>query len=270
MMRNSDFLRAVLLSALLLLLPAAAPAADDTVTNSIGMTFVRIPAGSFMMGSAPDEKLRNESEEQQPVIIAEPFYMQTTEVTRAQWWAVMGKKWLFPRKGPGNMPVAGVSWHDCRRFVRKLNQMEAATYRLPTEAQWEYASRAGTRTAYAWGDRIDCTDAMFANSPIKADRCVPTVKSRGLTPGRPAPVKSYAPNPWGLYDMHGNLWEWCRNCFSPSPEPGMEGNFECTRRVRRGGSWKSRAHHLRSANRAYAHPAVKFKTTGFRLIKEAP
>jgi formylglycine-generating enzyme required for sulfatase activity len=270
MMQNPYLLRAVLFLILFCPFLAHPGAAEEKITNSLGMTFVRIEAGTFQMGSPPDERFRNKSEKLHEVRIERPFYLQTTEVTRSQWWSVMGKKWLFPRKGPGSLPVTEVSWHNCRSFIRKLNKMEPGTYRLPTEAEWEYACRAGTRTAYSWGDTIDCSRAMFANSRLKADRCIPVVRSRGLSPNEPAPVRSYPPNPWGLYDMHGNVWEWCRDCFSGYPAPENPGRPECSRRVRRGGSWYSNAHNLRSANRAYAHPAAKFKTTGFRLVQEAP
>lgn len=268
-MRNSGFL-SILAFCALLVCCRAAPAADSTFTNELGMEFVYVAPGTFMMGSPADEPDRNQSEKQHRETIAEAFYMQATEVTIGQWQEVMGRRWLFSRKGPKDRPVTGVSWHDCRDFVQKLSRRLEGTYRLPTEAQWEYACRAGTQTVYSWGNEIDCTDAMFANSPVKSDRCVQTVKDRGLEPGAPAPVKSYPPNPWGIHDMHGNVWEWSRDCFDAYTRPEQKQNFSCSRRVRRGGSWYSNAHNLRSANRAWAHPASKFKTTGFRVIKEAP
>ncbi|MFP4257149.1 MAG: formylglycine-generating enzyme family protein [Desulfobacterales bacterium] len=259
---------AALVAACLLCTTAAAQ--QEKFTNSLGMKFVLIEPGTFMMGSPPDDPLGSESEVRQEIRIGEPFYIQTTEVTVGQWQAVMGKKWLFPRKGPADMPVTSVSWHDCRKFIDKLNQNSEHTYRLPTEAEWEYACRAGTQTSYSWGDEPDCTKAMYANSPLKTDDCVETVKSMGLETGEPAPVKTYPSNPWGLYDMHGNVWEWCRDCFDGDPGSGGNGSSSCSRRVRRGGSWYSSPYSLRSSNRAYAHPAAKFKTTGFRLVREAP
>lgn len=251
--------------------PAPAAAAEKhKFTNELGMEFVRIEPGTFMMGSPAGEPDRSESETLHRAVIEKPFYMQATEVTVGQWQAVMGKNWLFPRKGPADRPVTEVSWYDCRDFIKKLNRMTKETYRLPTEAEWEYACRAGMQTPYCWGEDIDCKKAMYANNPLKSGRCVETVKSMGLEPGAPAPVKTYPPNAWGLYDMHGNVWEWCMDCFDPYTRPGRRGNFECARRVRRGGSWYSNAHNLRCANRAYAHPAAKFRTTGFRLVKEVP
>ncbi|MFO7931386.1 MAG: formylglycine-generating enzyme family protein [Desulfosalsimonas sp.] len=248
----------------------AAAAEQETFTNSLGMKFVLIEPGTFIMGSPPDDPLGSESETWMETRINEPFYIQTTEVTIGQWQKVMGKKWLFPRKGAADMPVTNVSWHDCRDFIDKLNKKSPHTYRLPKEAEWEYACRAGTQTSYSWGDQPDCTKAMYANSPVKTDDCVDTVKSMGLETGAPAPVKTYPANPWGLYDMHGNVWEWCSDCFDRDRGAGESDDFSCSRRVRRGGSWYSSPYSLRSSNRAYAHPAAKFKTTGFRLVKEVP
>jgi formylglycine-generating enzyme required for sulfatase activity len=115
---------------------------------------------------------RNPSEVQHAVTITYPFYMQTTEVTVDQWRSVMGKRFLARKKGSGDMPVVKVSWYDCKKFIRKLNAMTGDLYMLPTEAQWEYAARAGSQTPYFWGSQIDCTRAMFANNSMKYDACV--------------------------------------------------------------------------------------------------
>ncbi|MCF8038099.1 MAG: formylglycine-generating enzyme family protein [Desulfohalobiaceae bacterium] len=254
----------------ILLLSARAEGQEKTLTNSLGMEFVLIEPGSFMMGSPEEEIHRNVSEKRHEVEIENAFYFQTTEVTLKQWWAVMGKKWLFPRKGPKDSPVTKVSWHDCQSFINRMNSRTGETYRLPSEAEWEYACRAGTEKAYSWGDEIDCSRAMYANNESKYDQCVSYVRSQDLEVNSPAPVGSYAPNPWGLYDMHGNVWEWCRDCFGSYTSMTERGTFECSRRVRRGGSWFSHGSALRCANRAYAHPSSKFKTTGFRLVKEVP
>ncbi|MCF8104487.1 MAG: formylglycine-generating enzyme family protein [Desulfohalobiaceae bacterium] len=263
----------VLLLALLIfvfLLSTLAAGQNKTFTNSLGMEFVLIEPGSFLMGSPEEEPYRNESEKQHEIRIEKAFYLQTTEVTLKQWWAVMGKKWLFPRKGPKDAPVTKVSWHDCQSFIDKLNHRTGETYRLPGEAEWEYACRAGTETAYSWGDEIDCSRAMYGNNASKHDQCVAFVASKGLQANEPAPVRSYAPNPWGLYDMHGNVWEWCHDCFGSYTSMVERGTYECSRRIRRGGSWFSHGSALRCANRAYAHPSSRFRTTGFRLVKEAP
>lgn len=268
-MRNIYFFIALIAALTAFLLPAQAAGEKQTITNSLGMEFVLIKPGEFMMGSPESQPLRSKSEDLHKKKISKAFYMQTTEVTLGQWRAVMGRKWLFPRKGPYNYPVSQVSWYNCQYFIKKLNRATGETYRLPSEAEWEYACRAGTQSAYFWGNDIDCTMAMYGNHFVKINQCVDKVKAMGLKPDNPAPVKSYKPNPWGLYDMHGNVWEWCSDCFDKYIEPGDRGNFECVRRVRRGGSWHSKPRSLRSANRAYAHPAAKFSTTGFRLVKEA-
>ena len=253
--------------------PADADTPGETFVNSIGMEFVRIPAGQFIMGSPLEEASRGVSEIQHPVTISQPFYMQTTEVTVDQWRAVMGKRLFAKKKGSGDMPVVKVSWHDCMKFIRKLNQMDGHRYDLPTEAQWEYAARGGTDTAYFWGNQIDCTRAMYANNPMKHDACAASHGRAGLPPGQPAPVGRFAPNAWGLYDMHGNVWEWCRDRFDRySPVSTVD---PCTTesgqdRVRRGGSWFGAGYSSRSANRAYAHPMSRLQNTGFRLVMILP
>ncbi len=251
-------------------LSPASASEEKTFTNSLGMEFVYIESGTFMMGSPEDEPLRSKSEILHEVTIGEAFYMQTTPVTLGQWREVMGKPWFFSRKGCEDTPVTRVSCHDAMSFINELNQRGEGRYRLPTEAEWEYAARAGTTSAYPWGDETDCTRALYANNPLKVNDCVDHVKSIGLIPGEPGPVKTYPPNPWGLYDMHGNVWEWTADCYGSYTEQDKESMHRCSRRVRRGGSWFGHGYQVRSANRAYAHPAAKFRTTGFRLVKEAP
>jgi len=250
-------------------IPASTPASEKGFRNSLGMEFVRIPAGTFIMGSPKDEPHRQKSEVQHPVTISRPFYIQTTEVTLKQWWAVMGKRFFFQRKGPDDMPVSRVSWYDCMKYIKKLNAKKEGIYRLPTEAEWEYACRAGTSTAYSWGDRMDCARAMYSNNSKKSNDCVAHVISMGLATDRPAPVKSYSPNAWGLYDMHGNVWEWCLNWHGDYPARAVTdplGPDSGTVKIRRGGSWYGGGHVCRSANRNLGHPASRYRTTGFRLV----
>jgi formylglycine-generating enzyme required for sulfatase activity len=198
--------------------------------------------------------------------------MQTTEVTLKQWYRIMPKQMFSRRRGPDNLPVTRVSHHDCKRFIGKLNRQGKGTYRLPTEEEWEYVCRAGTTTAYSFGDTIDCTKAMFANNSLKCSDCIEVSKSRGFKLDLPAPVKSYPPNPWGFYDMHGNVWEWVADAYhgylalDDGVQPGREIAWDT--RIKRGGSWFMHGHYCRSANRAWAHPGGKFKTTGFRVVLE--
>ena len=188
--------------------PLSAASRQPIVENRLGMAFVLIPAGTFVMGSPIGEAHRNVSEVRHQVTISEPFYFQRTEVTVDQWRSVMGRPWLARKRGTGDMPVVKVSWHDCQKFIHKLNRLTEEQYRLPTEAQWEYTARAGSSTAYFWGNQIDCSRAMYANNPMKHDDCVGAFSRSGTKSGQPAPVESFAPNAWGLYDMHGNVWEW--------------------------------------------------------------
>lgn len=246
-------------------------AAENTVKNSLDMEFILIPAGGFVMGSPEAEAFREASEAQHRVTLSRPFYLQSTEVTMGQWRKIMGGS-IFKRwKTADDIPVTKVSWHDANEFIDKLNAGGQGKYRLPTEAEWEYASRAGTTTAYSWGDSIDCSKAMYGNNSVKLDECVDHAVSKGLKADKPAPVKSYPPNPWGLYDMNGNVWEWCEDVFesydpNPATDPLITGPGSM--QVRRGGSFFKHGYSCRSANRAYGHPASRMKTTGFRLVFE--
>jgi sulfatase modifying factor 1 len=252
------------------LYPLSAHSFEKTFTNSVGMEFVLIPAGTFVMGSPVDELNRDESEIQHKMTISKPFYIQTSEVTLKQWQTVMGKKLLSLRQGPDTMPATRVSWYDSIKFIKGLNQRNEGTYRLPTEAEWEYAARAGSTTTYSWGNDIDCDKAMYGNS-MKHDVCQLYNKSVKLELGRPAPVQSYQPNAWGVYDMHGNVWEWVMDRheeYSSAPAVDPHGPDSGTMRVKRGGSWFKYGNYCRSANRAFAHPASRFQTTGFRVVRE--
>ncbi|MDZ7665882.1 MAG: formylglycine-generating enzyme family protein [Desulfotignum sp.] len=245
---------------------------ENKITNHLGMTFIRVESGTFQMGSPETEKHRDPNEAQHKVHIKNPFYLQETEVTLEQWRAVMGKSWFIRRKGSDQTPVTRVSFYDVQKFIRKLNKKNSAQYqyRLPSEAEWEYACRAGTTTAYFWGNEIDCSRAMYANS-TKLCRCCDHYRSAGLPVDGPAPVGSFAPNPWGFYDMHGNVWEWCADVYTDdirTPGADTYDLFSSRPRVRRGGSWYKYGQFLRSANRTYAHPGARFQTTGFRLVLE--
>ncbi|HKK90979.1 MAG TPA: formylglycine-generating enzyme family protein [Desulfobacteraceae bacterium] len=241
---------------------------DKTIINHLGMTFVPIPPGSFEMGSPETEPFRDSDETLHTVTIKNAFYIQSTEVTVGQWRAVMGTSWLARKKGTEKMPVTRVSYYDCLEFIRELNKTQKGTCRLPTEAEWEYACRAGTQTAYSWGNHIDCSKAMFANNTKKEAGCVEFYELKAIAPDRPAPVGQFPPNPWGIYDMHGNVWEWCSDRYGQYQAGKKPGN-QSDSRVRRGGSWYKYGQYLRSANRTYGHPGSKFKTTGFRLVLEA-
>jgi len=236
----------------------------------LGMEFVLIPAGSFHMGSPKQAPGYQGNERRHKVTLSKRFYMQTTEVTQGQWFAVMGTGVINLHKGPDNWPVTRVSWFDAQAFIQKLNEKGDGRYRLPTEAEWEYACRAGTQTVYYWGDQVDCSKAMYGNNPNGDYRCESYVSGHGLQPGNPAPVKSYPPNPWGLYDMSGNVWEWCQDWFNYYPKGHLidpQGPDEGKTRARRGGSWFAGPNTLRSGNRNFASPAFKEVSLGFRLVR---
>jgi formylglycine-generating enzyme required for sulfatase activity len=224
-----------------------------SLTNSIGIKFKLIPAGTFMMGDAggePDEK-------QHEVTLNRPFYMGVYEVTNIKWKQVMGNvpsKWK-----QDDRPVEQVSWDDAVEFCRKLSAMPeerkaGRVYRLPTEAEWEYACRAGTKTAYSFGDDESLL-GDFAWFRDNSNRSVNLVGQK-------------KPNPWGLYDMHGNVWEWCSDWYGDYPADGAtdprgppSGSF----RVRRGGSCSNAARDCRSAYRSRDYPSLRFNYLGFRL-----
>ena len=245
--------------------------AEKIFKNSSGMEFVLIPAGTFLMGSPPNEAHRHTSEKLHRVSLTKPFYMQATEVTLGQWRAITGKKGMGPEGAGENVPVSRLSWFDCIQFLEKLNAIGEGFYRLPTEAEWEYACRAGVSEAYPWGRGIDCRRAMFGNNSRKEGPCVGLSRDRGLKTDGPAPVRSYPSNAWGLFEMNGNVWEWCQDWYGEYPSKEVQdpvGPDSGTGKIRRGGSWVGLGPACRSANRAYAHPGSRLTSTGFRVVRE--
>ena len=226
-----------------------------TITNSLGMEFVLIPSGEFSMGSANGE---NDEVPVHTVRISQAFYLGTYEVTQGQWQAVMGSN---PSQFPGDpqRPVEQVSWEDVQTFMQKLNAKEGGTlYKLPTEAEWEYAARAGTTTAYSFGD-----DAAQLGEYAWYE------KNAGKTT---YPVGQRKPNAWGLYDMHGNVWEWVQDWYGAyavasavDPQGPAAGAF----RVFRGGGWFYDAGGCRSASRYIAGPGYRGGLLGVRLLRTA-
>jgi formylglycine-generating enzyme required for sulfatase activity len=227
--------------------------------------FVLIQPGTFMMGSPENEQGRCDDEVLHKVTITKPFYMQTTPVTQAQWQAVMGSN---PSHFKGdNLPVENVSWNDCQEFIQHLNQRGEGQYRLPTEAEWEYACRAGTTTPFAIGNGVDLdsTQANFdGNYPYGQGK-------EGVDRQETTPVKSFAPNNWGLYDMHGNVYEWCQDWYGDYPSGATtdpQGPSSGSYRVYRGGDWDGFARYARSALRVPVRPVYCNENLGFRLVKE--
>ncbi|MDR1921294.1 MAG: formylglycine-generating enzyme family protein [Candidatus Adiutrix sp.] len=235
------------------LAPKAIAATLEPRANSIGMEFVLIPAGEFLMGSPDsDSEVGDDEIPQHKVTISRPFYLGKYEATQSQWEAVMGSN---PScfKGQSN-PVEQVSCEDVQEFIKKLNQMEGTNkYRLPTEAEWEYAARAGTTSAYSFGDEA----GALGRYAWHWDNSGETTH----------PVGQKEPNGWGLYDMHGNVWEWVQDWYggySSSPATDPRGPFSSPYRVFRGGGWLSCAGGCRSAYRGCGTPD-RSRSIGFRL-----
>jgi len=239
---------------------------EKSFTNSIGMKFVMIPAGTFMMGSPSNEPRRDIDERQHRVTISKPFYIQTTEVTQGQWREIMGNNPSRFKNCGDDCPVEKVSWNDCQEFIRKLNRQEGINkYRLPTEAEWEYACRAGTDTPFYFSDCLSTDQANYdGNHPMPG--C-----SRREYRKRTVPVGSFPPNEWGLYDMHGNVWEWCQDWYEDYPSghaTDPTGPSSSEFRVLRGGSWFSYARRTRSANRYWGGAGGRFNRFGFRIARK--
>lgn len=239
-------------------------ASEEVFTNALGMKFVLIPAGTFTMGSPSNEPQRESDETQHGVTISKPFYMQTTEVTQGQWRKIMGNNPSYFKNCGDDCPVDNVSWNDAQDFIRKLNQKEGANkYRLPTEAEWEYACRAGSITAFANGSITETGCGYDPNLDIMGWYC-------GNSGKKPHPVAQRKPNAFGLYDMHGNIWEWCQDWYGPYPSRHVSdptGPSSGSGMVLRGGGWHEDVEGCRSALRVGRSLASKAGTMGFRLAR---
>lgn len=239
-----------LLCVLLAGLSAGARQRERWTEPSTGMQFVRIEAGSFVMGSPLDEPRREAWEAQRTVVIARPFWIGVHEVTQAQWLAVMHTNPSHFREDGANRPVENVTWPDAQEFARRLSaRTMGRRYRLPTEAEWEYACRAGSATAYAGGSTLTPVDANIARA------IEDSIAGRGATRA----VGSFAPNAWGLYDMSGNVWEWTAD-DAPAPARGLK--------IIRGGSWYYEADSARCALRYTHRPQDRGFSLGFRIVRE--
>ncbi len=180
-------------------------------TIFIGMNFVWIPPGTFQMGSPKDEHGRSQDEILHKVTLTRGFYLGVTTVTQEQWLAVMGANPSF-HKGEKNLPVECVSWDDCQVFLEKLSKKEGQVYRLPTEAEWEYACRAGTTTPFYFGDNIT------SDSMVNFNGNYPYRKGIGSARNRTTQVGIFPANAWGLFDMHGNVMQWCADSYLDYPQ----------------------------------------------------
>ena len=225
---------------------------EQELVEGVHLEMVLIPAGKFVMGSPESEKDRFDNETQYEVTITKPFYMGKYAVTQEQWEVVMGNN---PSETKGvKLPGTNVSWEDCQDFIKKLNAETNGGYRLPTEAEWEYACRAGTTTAYSFGAKITTKDVNYDDSNI----------------GELVAVGSYKPNAFGLYDMHGNVWEWCEDWYGAYPVGAVtdpKGPETGEDRVLRGGSFSSYDWGVRSSLRDYGPPTYRGADLEFRLAR---
>ena len=234
------------------------------ITNSIGMKLVLIPKGTFMMGSPESEKRRDKNETQHDVTISKDYYLGVYEVTQAQYEKVMGKNpSYFQGAVVGNensdLPVENVSWDEAVKFCKKLSDLPeekkaGREYRLPTEAEWEYACRAGSKTAYSFDDEEGLLPEYGWFSRNSSHR----THTVGLL----------EPNAWGLYDMHGNVWEWCSDWYEEYPKGAVSdptGPKEGSYRVDRGGGFGLEAAYCRSGVRSRIDPSARRSILGFRL-----
>ena len=228
---------------------------------------VEIRAGRFVMGSAASEAGRNADEIPHDVTISQPFFLGRFEVTQQEWHAVMGTNPShFTDCGPA-CPVENVSFADVQRFLAKLNADATSefVYRLPTEAEWEYACRAGATTPFSTGATLTPDQANYNGRYPYASR------APGLSRERPTPAGSFPPNAWGLADMHGNVWEWTADwygAYPPGPARDPRGASTGDTRVIRGGSWFFDANSARCALRYTHAPADRGFSVGFRVAAD--
>ena len=246
---------------------------------AVPTNLVAIPAGSFVMGSPTNEPARGTDETQHTVTISQSFCMGKFEVTQAEYLAVMGNNPSY-YTGDLSRPVETVSWQDATNYCAQLTARERSAgrlpagygYRLPTESEWEYACRAGTTTAFHYGSALRSGMANF-HGYYEYPPCGGSTRycpnPSGIYLGRTTSVGSYVPNAWGLYDMHGNVWEWCQDWYGTYPSGSVsdpQGAPTGSRRVIRGGDWDNYAIICRSAQRYYYNPTYRYYYFGFRVV----
>ena len=236
--------------------------------NGVRQAFRWIAAGTFQMGSPDGEHERQGNERQHEVTLTEGYWMAETACTQVLWQALMDEQPSHFKSD--TRPVEQVSWEQVQGFIDKLNELLASggllplgqRFRLPSEAEWEYACRAGTTTPFSFGENI-------SPEQVNYDGSFPYRKGEhGLDRQETVEVASLPPNPWGLFEMHGNVWEWCQDWlgdYSSGPATDPAGPAHGERRVLRGGSWFYFARRVRSAQRYGYHPGFRHRSIGFRL-----
>jgi len=240
---------------------------EEDLGNGVKPTMVRIPGGRFWMGSPNDEAQRRPKEGPRHEVAVTEFYLGQTAITQGQWQAIMGTN-PAKFKGSDRLPVERVSWQDCQEFCRRLNALtesQGRIYRLPSEAEWEYACRAGTYTPFSTGETITSDLADYVGSYTYRQEASGTYRQATT------PVGSFSPNAFGLQDMHGNVWEWCADSWHESYRGApRNGKPRTTRsplqaKVIRGGSWLDAPAQLRSASRSGYSAKSLNRTVGFRV-----
>ena len=293
---------------LALLLPACEPepddtqpVVDDTAGNDCGLTldFALIPAGSYARGSDLMEPGRNEDEQAHDVTLTRGFYMSRTEVTQADFQVLMGYD-NSNNPGCNRCPVDEVSWHEAAYYANKVSECrgfrscyvcggdlpdvechlkgsvespyDCRGFRLPTEAEWEYAARAGTTTAFSNGGGLNDGNEDMCEGELALDNgaLIDDIAWYCGNATTSQPVAQKEANPWGLQDMHGGVWEWCHDIYTHYPVNSVTdpvGSDPQPRLVKRGGSWDTQARFLRSANRLWQGALYRDDTLGFRLVR---
>jgi formylglycine-generating enzyme required for sulfatase activity len=273
---------------------------QNEFTNSLGMRFVYISPGKFLMGSSKKDPDMLSDEKEHQVTLTKPFFMQSTEVTvgkftqfvkatgyrtesetgdgcwisakGAVWKKKRGSSWRKPGYGeiiesPDNrLPVTCVTWNDAQAFIRWLSRKEGKIYRLPTEAEWEYACRAGTHTPFSYGSCLSTDQANYGKLGQYFSACKGVFR---VNRKKPINVGNLTPNPWKLFNVHGNVSEWCQDWYGPYPGGSVtdpKGPSSGTERVMRGGHWRADSNGSRSAKRWRFRPDSASNTIGFRLV----
>jgi eukaryotic-like serine/threonine-protein kinase len=234
----------------------------EDLGNGISLTMLEIPAGSFMMGSPASEEESQDNEKPQHRVNLKAFYLGQTEVTQAQYQAIMGTN---PSHFKGaELPVEQVSWLNAKEFCEKLSQKTGKTYSLPSESQWEYACRAGTTTPFTFGETITTDVANYDGSNSYGEA------PKGIYRRKTTAVNTFPPNVFGLFDMHGNVWEWCLDTWhnyagAPIDGSAWKSQNENDNPVLRGGSWYFNPRNCRSAYRFNSFPDYQNYNYGFRV-----